>query len=159
MFPTLVLGPQKPGASSSAVKAEIASRLDLWNRGQLDVLAARAKANTRIPSGRSKSQRVARRAAQLLRKNQFARAAALAGSLGVADATPDTIAAIPPLFPDPGVVDPQDLLDYFGPEAPPLEDQPSSVVTLELLRTCLASAPPLSSPHRDGWRNEHMDEL
>ena len=125
----------------------------------MDVLAARAKASIRPPSGRSKSQRAARRAAQLLRKNQFARAAALAGSLGVADATPDTIAGIPPFFPDPGVVDPQDLLDYFGPAAPPLEDQPSSVVTLELLRTCLAAAPPLSSPHRDGWRNEHLDEL
>ena len=159
LFPTLVLGPQKPGASSSSVRAEIASRLDLWSRGQLDVLATRARANIRPPSGRSKSQRAARRAAQLLRKNQFARAAALAGSLGVADATPDTIAGIPPLFPNPGIVDPQDLLDYYGPAAPPLEDPPSSVVTLELLRTVLATAPPLSSPHRDGWRNEHMSEL
>jgi hypothetical protein len=77
----------------------------------------------------------------------------------VADATQDTINAIGPLFPDPGTVDPQDLLDLYGPAAPPLEDQPASVVTLELLRTCLASAPPLSSPHRDGWRNEHLSEL
>ena len=29
LFPTLVLGPQKPGASATAVKAEIATRLDL----------------------------------------------------------------------------------------------------------------------------------
>ena len=57
------------------------------------------------------------------------------------------------------MVDPQDLLDYFGPAAPPLEEQPPSVVTLELLRTCLATAPSLSSPHRDGCRNEHMEEL
>jgi len=30
---------------------------------------------------------------------------------------------------------------------------------MELLRTCLSSAPPLSSPHKDGWRNEHLAEL
>jgi hypothetical protein len=77
----------------------------------------------------------------------------------VADATPDTINAIGPLFPDSGPLDPQDLLDPYGPAAPPLEDQPPSVVTLDLLRTCLASAPLLSSPHRDGWRNEHLSEL
>jgi len=29
LFPTLVVGPQKPGASSSAVKTEVATRLDL----------------------------------------------------------------------------------------------------------------------------------
>jgi len=29
LFPTLVLGPQKPGASSSTVKLEVAARLDL----------------------------------------------------------------------------------------------------------------------------------
>jgi len=33
------------------------------------------------------------------------------------------------------------------------------VVTLDLLRDCLAAAPPLSSPHKDGWRNEHLIEL
>ena len=72
------------------------------------------------------------------------------GSLGVAEATHDTIDAIGPLFPDLGVVDPQDLIDLYGLAAPPLEEHPSPVVTLELLRTCLAAAPPLSSPHRDG---------
>ncbi len=64
-----------------------------------------------------------------------------------------------PLFPDPGAVDPKDLMEYYGPLAPPLEDQPPSVVTLEMLRSVLAAAPPLSSPHRDGWRNEHLVEL
>ena len=130
--------------------------MDLWNKGHLDILAARAKAHIRPPSGRSKTQREARRAAQLLRKNQIARSAALSGSLGIAEATTDTINAIGPLFPDPGPVDPQDLRDFYGPVAPPMEDQPLSVVTLELLRTGLAAAPPFSSPHRDGWRNEHL---
>jgi hypothetical protein len=50
-------------------------------------------------------------------------------------------------------------MDYYGLAAPPLEDQPSSVVVLELLRSCLAVAPPLSSPSRDDWRNEHLEEL
>jgi hypothetical protein len=128
----------------------VAARQDLWNKGHLDVLASKAKVNIRPPSGRIKTQRAARRAAELTRKNQFARAVALAWSLRVADATEDTINGIGPLFPDPRRVDPPDLMDYYGPAAPPLEDQPSSVVTLEMLRTFLAAAPPLSSPHRDG---------
>ncbi len=43
LLPTLVLGPHKLGASSWVVKAEKAARLDLWSKGKLDVLAARAK--------------------------------------------------------------------------------------------------------------------
>jgi hypothetical protein len=43
-FPTSVLGPQRPGASSSSVKAEVNSRLDLWRRGHIDEQAKRAKA-------------------------------------------------------------------------------------------------------------------
>ena len=135
----------------------MATRLDLWNKGHLAVLAAREKANNRPPTGRSKTQRVSRRVAHLLSKTQCARATTLAGSLGVVEATHDTVNAIGPLFLDPGRVDPQDLLDYYGPHAPPLlENQPSSIISLELLRTCLAAAPPLSSLHRDGWRNEHL---
>jgi hypothetical protein len=50
MFPTLVLGPQNPGASSSSIKSKIATRMDLWNKGHLDVFTTRAKANIRPPS-------------------------------------------------------------------------------------------------------------
>ncbi len=56
-------------------------------------------------------------------------------------------------------VSPQDLLDYFGPDAPPLEDPLSSMVMLDILKTMLATAPPLSSPHKDGWRNENLVEI
>ena len=49
LFPTLVLGPQKPGASSSAVKAEMSQRLNLWHKGQLDTLATRARSAIRPP--------------------------------------------------------------------------------------------------------------
>jgi hypothetical protein len=159
LFPTLVLGPQKPGASTTAVKAEMAARLDLWNRGDLDTLSHRARSAVRPASGRSKAQRAARRAAQLIRKNQFSRAAALAGSLGVAEATAETLKAIGPLFPEPRRVSEADILDLYGPAAPPLEDAPPSVVTAEILSACLEAAPPLSSPHRDGWRNEHFVEM
>jgi hypothetical protein len=79
----------------------MAVRLYLWNKGLLDELVSRAKARIRPPSGRSKSHRAARRAAQLIKKNQFARAAQLAGSLGVAEANEDTIRGIPPMFPEP----------------------------------------------------------
>ena len=66
--------------------------------------------------------------------------------MGVADATEDTIHGLGPLFPDPGVVDPHDLMDYYGPAAPPLEDQPPSVVTLDMLRSCLAAVPSSRQP-------------
>jgi len=135
----------------------MAARLDLWNKGALDVLAAKAKCAIRPPSGRSKTQRAARRAAHLLRKNMFARAAILSGSLGVADATEEIIRATPPL--SRSTVSAQDLLDYFGPSTPPLDDPLPTTATLETLQTCLAAAPPLSTPHRDGWRNEHFVDL
>jgi hypothetical protein len=35
LFPTLVIGPQRPSASSSSVKTEVTPRLDLWWRGEL----------------------------------------------------------------------------------------------------------------------------
>jgi hypothetical protein len=68
----------------------------------------------------------------------------------VADATEDTIRAIPPLFPEPDWVFPNDLLDYFGPAVFPLENPPYNTVIVETLTACLVTAPPLSSPHRDG---------
>ena len=43
LFPIRVLGPQRLGTSSSSVKSEVASRLDLWRRGELLELAMRAK--------------------------------------------------------------------------------------------------------------------
>ena len=68
----------------------------------------------------------------MIKKNHFARVAQLAGSLGVAEANEDTIRGIPPLFPEPREIFPEDLLEYFGPVAPPLEDQPPSTMTLEI---------------------------
>jgi hypothetical protein len=39
IFPTLILGPPRLGASSSSVKTEVTARLDLWRRGELLELA------------------------------------------------------------------------------------------------------------------------
>ena len=111
------------------------------------------------PGKRSKAARVARRAARLLRKSQFARAASLARRLGVADATPDTLAALRTLFPDSFGVSEIDLHDHYGSVAPPPPDALPVEVTLDTLRTFIAMAPPLSTPHKDGWRVEYMVPL
>ena len=67
----------------------------------------------------------------MTRKNKFARVAQLAGSLGVAEANEDTIRGIPPMFPEPREISPNDLLEYFGPDSPPpLEYQPPSTMTM-----------------------------
>jgi hypothetical protein len=67
------------------------------------------------PSGRNKRQRSAMRATQLMRKNQFARVAQLAGSLGIAECNDGTIKDIDPLFLEHGLVLESDLLAYYGP--------------------------------------------
>ena len=101
LFPTLVLGPRRLGASSSSVRTEVAARLDLWRREDLYKLAKRAKAlaSQRPLVKRNKSAQAARRATRLMRKKQFARAASLASNLGVADATEDTLESLRTLFP------------------------------------------------------------
>jgi len=79
LFPTPVLGPHGPGASSSIVKTEVLAGLDLWRRGDLHELARLAKAlhGQRPSAKRNKAARVARQAARLIRKKQFARTASL----------------------------------------------------------------------------------
>jgi hypothetical protein len=52
-----------------------------------------------------------------------------------------------------------DLLEYYGPHVAPSPDAEPVRITLDILRTCIADAPPLSSPHKDGWRTEHLATL
>ena len=161
MFPTLVLGPQSPGTSSSNVKTEVITRLDLWRRGLLDELDLRSKVQARARSTiqPSKTARAARRAARLIYKHQFTGAADLSGSLGIADATPDTSESLRHVFPESSSVPEADLLDYYGQDAPPILDIQHVTVDLETLKSCLASSPPLSPPHKCGWRVEHITSL
>ena len=79
--------------------------------------------------------------------------------MGIADSTPETMHALPSLFSEPTTISEEDLRNYYGPEAAPLPNAQPALVTVDILRTCLASSPPLSSPHRDGWRTEHLSQL
>ena len=80
--------------------------MDLSHRGKLRELADRALSArlARPVNNRSKKTKKALRAVALLRHNQFARVVILAESKGVADATPDTLKALPSLSKDLDVV-------------------------------------------------------
>jgi hypothetical protein len=79
------------------------------------------------------------------------------GSLGVAEANENTMKGITSLFLALGIVKPTNLMAYYGPPANPLPDQPPPTISIDLLKKCLdAVPPPLSTPHKDGWRNEHI---
>jgi len=71
LFLTLVLGPHRSGTPSSMVKAETQAMIHIWQRGELQALAARATAaRLERPKGsRNKKAKSARRAAALLRHN------------------------------------------------------------------------------------------
>ena len=100
-----------------------------------------------------------KRAIALIRKGQFSRAAQLAGSHGQASATPETEAAIRLLHPEPGIVDEADLRDLYGAPAPVTRESTKLDTATDVVLECLDAAAPLSSPHRDGWRFEHMQAL
>jgi len=158
LFPTLVLGPHRPGAPSSAVKAKTDARIDLWQRGDLTALASMAVA-TRMDlprKNRIKMAKAARRAASLLRHNQLARAAGLADSKGIADATQDTLDAIPDLFKAHGAVDKATLRRLYGPQVLPSRESMAVTITTEDVLKCAAKVAPLTTPHKDGWRAEHL---
>jgi hypothetical protein len=50
-------------------------------------------------------------------------------------------------------------MDYYNQAASPSPEVHPIEVTIHILRACLAAEPPLSSPHRDGWRIEHKIPL
>jgi hypothetical protein len=152
------LGSHRPGAASSTVKSETEARIDLWQRGKLSELANKALfAKLEHPPGtRSKKAKADRRAAALLRHNQFARAAGLADSKGIADASQETLDAIPDLFKDPEQVDEETLRKLYGPRVTPTRESMSVTLTPEEVLLNLAVVAPLTIPHKDGWRAEHL---
>ncbi len=113
--------------------------------GFLDDLAlcAKVQARARPSHHRSKTARATRTATKLIHKQQFALVANLAGNLGIADATANTLESLRHLFQQQNVVLAKDLLDYYGPTTPPNPDNPPVSGTLDTLRSCLADAPPL----------------
>ena len=161
LFSTLVLGPNRPGAPSSVVKAETEARLDLWQRGELAALASRvAAARMDLPQrDRSKKAKATRRASTLLRHNQFARVAGLADNKGIADATQDTIDAIPDMFKEPGTVDEATLRRLYAPKVVPTRESMAVTITTEVVLNCIAEVALLTTPHKDGWRAGHIQAL
>jgi len=124
LSPTLVLGPQRPGAPSSVVKAESEAMVDLLQREELNALASRvAAAKQDLPKrNRSKKAKAARRGIALLRHNQFVRAVGLAYNKGITDATHNTLEDIPDLFKEIGVVDEATLRHLYGPKVVPTRE-------------------------------------
>jgi hypothetical protein len=113
--------------------------------------------NLRAPPGnRSKKAKSVRRAAALLRHNPFARAVGLADNKGIADATQDTLDAIFVLFKEPEQVDEETLRKLYGPRVTPTRESTAVTLTLEEIIKSLAVVSPLITPHKDGWRAEHL---
>ena len=161
IFPFLVLDPHRAGASSSTIKARTKARLNLWHREDLPELARRDVApKVAHPLAlRSKEARTARRAVALLIHNQFVRAAGLSDSKGVANATYDTLDALPDLFKDPSAVEDATLRRVYGPKVTPTRATTTLVITPKLVRKCMESVAPLTTPHRDEWRADHLLRL
>ena len=79
-----------------------------------------------------------------------ARGAGLANNKGIADATQDTLDAIPDLFKEPGVVDEATLRHLYGPKVLPTRDSMAVTITTEEVLKCVAEVAPLTTPHKDG---------
>jgi hypothetical protein len=83
----------------------------------------------------------------------------LADSYGVAPASLVTYRALTLLHPPPREVLPQDLIDTFGEPRPVNVDRATATIYVDKVRECIATTPPLTSPHRDGWRTESLEAL
>ena len=83
----------------------------------------------------------------------------LASSFGIAPASSETYHALTLLHPGPGGVRDEDLSKLYGEPKPVVADRRSTNIKVAKVRECIADAPPLTSPHRDGWRMEHLGAL
>ncbi len=108
---------------------------------------------------RSKKDRVAKRATALLRHSQYARATGLSDSKSVADASQDTLDAILDLFKEPCVVDEESLRRLYGPRVTPTRESTLDTITPKDVYKCQTEVAPLTTPHKGGWRAEHLVAL
>ena len=92
----------------------------------------------------------------MLRHNQFAKAAGLAASKGIADASQDTMDAFPNLFKELVEVDEEALRRLYGPRVVLTRESMTVHLTSEDVLKCLSEVAPLTTPHKDGWRAEHL---
>ncbi len=67
--------------------------------------------------------------------------------------------AIPDPFKEPGVVDEESLRRLYGPRVTPTRESTAVTITLKDVYKCLAEVAPLTTPHKDGWRAEHLIAL
>ena len=162
IFSSLVLFPHEKGACNSQARAEVKRRMTLWGAGDLESLAALARAFRpvrTITSGTTARPTSTQRARALLNKGQFSRAAMLADSFGVAPASAETYHALNLMYPAPGGVLYEDMVELFGEPKPVDATASAPNIGVDKVRECIAAAPLLTSPHRDGWRMEHLEEL
>ena len=75
---------------------------------------------------------------------------------GIADATHDTLDAIPDLFKAPDVIDEATLRRLYGPQVLPTRESMTGTITTNDVLKCVAEVAPLATPHKDGWRAEHL---
>jgi hypothetical protein len=104
IFPSLVLFPHEKGACNSQVRAEVKWRRTLWGAGDLESVAALARASRPMrtfTSGTTARPTSTQRARALIHKGQFSRAAMLADSFGVAPASAETYHALNLMHPAP----------------------------------------------------------
>ena len=74
----------------------------------------------------------------------------LANSFGVAHASAETYHALTLLHHAPGDVRDENLSELYGEPKPVVSDRTSATIKVSKVRECIAAAPPLTSPHRDG---------
>jgi hypothetical protein len=84
----------------------------------------------------------------------------LAESFGVAPAFAETYHALNLPHLGPGDVRDEDLFELYGEPKPVVADRSSTTIKVAKVRECVATAPPpLTSPHRNGWRMKHLEAL
>jgi hypothetical protein len=91
----------------------------------------------------------------ILKHNRFSRATMIADIKGIADATQDTMDALPGLFKEPRVVEEDTLRRLYGPKVTPTRATTTVEITSDMVRKCLESVAPLTTPHKECWRAEH----
>ncbi len=57
------------------------------------------------------------------------------------------------------MVDEESLRNLYGPRVTPTRESTAVTITLEDVYKCLAKVAPLTTPHKDGWREEHVIAL
>ena len=134
--------------------------MPLWGAGELVSLASLARASKPVRAFTTSAKirpTSTQRARALILKDQFSRAAMLADSTGVAPVSSETYHALNLMHPAPGGVLYEDLVELFGEPKPVNATASAPNIGVDKLREYIAAAPPLTSPHRDGWRMEHLE--